>query len=237
MKAIIIGTYYQILNFVRVKKALFFSFIFPVFLYLVFTFVWGNNSKGYAKFILSGIVTITIASNAIMALGRIIVQYNKNGMSRILKSIPHAYAIQIITLILSRIILLSFAFFFLLIIALLISGVALSAKEIANYEIGIFIGIFIFTLIGQIIAEILEDKHSENSVSNGIFYIIIFISDCFYPITELNPALATLVSFNPITPVLHIIRGEGGWCVPLLVEMSLLLIISYILSNRKMQKR
>lgn len=237
MKAILVGTYFQILNFLRVKKAFFFSFVFPIFLYLIFTFVWGNHSITYAKFILSGIVAITIASNAMMALGKVIVEYNKNGLTRILKSIPRAYAVQIFALILSRAVLLSFSFLFLLLIAYLVSGVALSTSEILNYEVGIFVGILVFTLIGQIIADVLEDNHSENSISNGIFYIIIFVSDCFYPVTEMNPFLKTLVAFNPITPILHLIRGEEGWIIPIVIELIILLIFFRVLSIKKVQKR
>ena len=36
MKALFLGTYYQILNLLRVKKAVFFSFIFPAFLFVLF---------------------------------------------------------------------------------------------------------------------------------------------------------------------------------------------------------
>ena len=237
MKAILIGTYYQILNFLRVRKALFFSFIFPIFLYVVFVFVWGNDSVTYTKFICTGIVAITVASNAMMAIGRIIVQYNRNGMVRTLKTIPRGYITHIASLVLSRIFLITCATIVLIVISFVISHTIFSFKDLLLLEIGICIGVYVFTLLGQIIAEFLEDKHSEGSILNGIFYVIIFLSDCFYPITDMNPAFAMIVSINPMTPILHIMRGEGNWFYVLIIEIILLQLTTYIISKKKKQKR
>lgn len=237
MKSILVGTYYQILNFLRVRKALFFSFIFPIFLYFIFVFVWGNDSTTYTKFICTGIVAIIVASNAIMALGRIVVQYNRNGMNRVLKTIPGGYIIHMTSLVLSRIILISCAAIFLLMASFVISHVSFSFKELLQIEIGIFVGVYVFTLLGLIIAEFLEDTHSEGGVTHGLFYAIIFLSDCFYPITDMNPAFAMVVSINPMTPILHIMRGEDNWLYMLLIEIFIFQLISYKISMNKTQKR
>jgi len=237
MEAILLGTYYQVLNFLRVRKALFFSFIFPIFLYVVFIFVWGNNSITYAKFICTGIIAIIVASNAIMALGQIIVQYNRNGMTKVLKTIPRGYITHMASLVLSRILLISCAAAFLLTTSFVISHVKFSFTDLLLIEIGICIGVYVFTLVGQIIAEYLEDKHLESSISNGLFYVIIFLSDCFYPITDMNPAFAIIVSINPMTPILHIMRGEGNCLYVLIIEIVILQLLVYKISRNKTQKR
>lgn len=237
MKAILLGTYYQILNFLRVRKALFFSFIFPIFLYVVFVFVWGNDSVTYTRFICTGIVAIIVASNAIMAIGRIIVQYNRNGMVRILKTIQGGYITHIASLVLSRVFLITCAAIILLAVSFGISHTVFSLKDIFLLEIGICIGVYVFTLLGQIIAEILEDKHSEGGISNGLFYVITFLSDCFYPITDMNPAFAVVVSINPMTPILHIMRGDGSWLYVLFIEIIILQLSVYIISKKTIQKR
>lgn len=237
MEAILIGTYYQILNFLRVRKALFFSFIFPIFLYVVFVFVWGNDSVTYTKFICTGIVAIIVASNAIMAIGRIIVQYNRNGMVRILKTIPGGYLTHMSSLVLSRILLITCATIVLIAVSFVISHTIFSFKDLLLLEIGICIGVYLFTLLGQIIAEFLEDKHSEGSILNGLFYVIIFLSDCFYPITEMNPAFAMIVSINPMTPILRIMRGEGNWLYVLITEIIILQLSVYMISKKTTQKR
>lgn len=236
MKAIFLGTYYQILNFLRVKKALFFSFVFPVFLYFVFIFIWGNDSSVYTKFICTGIIAIITASNAIMALGRIIVQYKHDGMDKVLKTIPYAYFIQMSALVLSRIVMITCAAGLLLIFSSIISKTVFSLEELLTIEGGVIMGVYVFSLIGQIIAELLEDSNSEGNIFNVIFYVIIFLSDCFYPITEMNSTIATFVHFNPITPVLHIIRGEGDWYL-IIVAIVFLQFLVYFISKNKNLKR
>lgn len=236
MKAIFLGTYYQVLNFLRVKKALFFSFIFPIFLYFVFIFIWGNDSSTYTKFICTGIIAIITASNAIMALGRIIVQYKHDGMDKVLKTIPYAYFVQMSALILSRIVMITCAVGLLLIFSSVISKTVFSLEELLTIEGGVIVGVYVFSLIGQVIAELLEDSNSEGSIFNAIFYVIIFLSDCFYPITDMNPTIATFIQFNPITQVLHIIRGEGDWHLIIVVIIFLQFLV-YIISKNMNLKR
>lgn len=151
MKAIFLGTYYQVLNFLRVKKALFFSFIFPIFLYFVFIFIWGNDSSTYTKFICTGIIAIITASNAIMALGRIIVQYKHDGMDKVLKTIPYAYFVQMSALILSRIVMITCAVGLLLIFSSVISKTVFSLEELLTIEGGVIVGVYVFSLIGGVI--------------------------------------------------------------------------------------
>lgn len=227
MKAIIIGTYYQILNFLRVKKALFFTCIFPIFLYVLFTFVWGNNSEKYSSFIVSGIIGITVVSNSLMAISKIILCYNTTGMAKILKSIPTAYTTQIIALIFSRFIVISISFLVLLIFALIFSSFVPTISYILHIELGILLGMGLFTFLGIVLGEMLEDKHSESTFTNGIFYAIMFLSNAFYPLSEMNPALKIATYINPITPILNIMRNEGQWIFSLVGWFGIL-IIGYI---------
>lgn len=238
MKAILLGTYYQILNLIRVRKAFFFSFIFPLFLFCVFVFVWGNDSVVYAKFILTGIIATISLSNSMMAIGRIIVQYNKDGMARLLKSIPFAYEKHLVVLIFSRVIFLIVASFFLVTFSVLVMSLSFSVKEILDMLLGVVTGVFFFSLLGLIVAELLEDKDSEGDVlTNGIFYLLIFMSDCFFPVSEMHYALGLVVTWNPVTPILHVLRDESGWCFVLLSELLLFVVGSLLLSRRTVQKR
>lgn len=237
MKAILKGTYYQLKNFFRVKKALFFSFIFPTFLYVIFTFVWGNNSESYSKYILTGILGITIVSNAIMSLGRILVEYNRTGLAKLLKSIPHGYSTHLLCLFLSRFVLISIAFLVLVAVTSILSKVTLTIYDICWAEFGIFLGLFLFSLLGFIVSNLLEDRFSDNAVSNIIFYPIIFLSDAFYPLTEMNQTLNFAVVLNPLTPILRLIRQEDEWLLPTIIWIGGLLIVYTLICKRLKQMR
>lgn len=237
MKAIAIGTYYQILNMLRVRKAFFFTCVFPIFLYILFVYVWGNDTTEYTYYIISGIVAITVVSNSLMAISRVALQYDLSGITKVLKAIPNAYNIQIIALILSRFIILSFSFALLALCALLFSGYALTLRSIVLVESGILLGIFLFSLLGIVIGILLEDKHTETTVTNGVFYIIIFLSDAFFPLSEINPLLDIPIEINPITPILNLMRNDGDWVLCSGIWIILLLICYHVVSKQIKSKR
>ena len=70
---------YQLLIYLRIKQAVFFSIAFPVFLFVIFGNIWGVN-EGYIPFLLSGIIGMTIASDGLFAVGPVIREYYTNGL-------------------------------------------------------------------------------------------------------------------------------------------------------------
>jgi len=45
------------------------------------------------------------------------------------------------------------------------------------------------------------------------------------------------VSINPMTPILHIMRGEGNCLYVLIIEIVILQLLVYKISRNKTQKR
>ena len=48
--------YYQFLIFLRIKQAVFFTVAFPIFLFVIFGSIWGQQHDEYVSFLLSGII-------------------------------------------------------------------------------------------------------------------------------------------------------------------------------------
>jgi len=237
IKSLCYGSWLQILNFLRVKKALFFSFVFPIFLFLVYTSVWGQASEDYARFILSGILAVTILSNSIMSIGQIIVTYQLTGVSRLLQSIPRAFPVHIFALAFSRIALISMAYIILVFIAWLISDLHFSLKDFVCGEIGIVAGTILFSLIGMIVSFLLESRHSENNAVNFVFFLFMFVSDAFYPVTDMNPVMSGVVAINPLTPILQIIRHQEGYLISYLVWIIITSLVSWFVLHLHNNKR
>lgn len=231
------GLWLQILNFLRVRKALFFSFIFPIFLFLVYTTLWGQSSEEYARFILSGILAVTIISNSIMAIGQIIVTYQRTGISKMLLSIPGAFPVQLFALAFSRIILISLAYLLLISISYLASGLHISIGDFLWGELGVVAGTILFSSLGMIISLILENRHSENNAANFLFFLFMFVSDAFYPVTEMNPVMGWIISLNPITPVLQIIRHQEGFLQPYFIWIIIAGVSSWLVLKLHNNKR
>jgi ABC-2 type transport system permease protein len=100
----------------------------------------------------------------------------------------------------------------------------LSFRDVIYILFGVASALIIFAFIGIIIAEITKEHSSNSGTLNVIFYGVIFLSDTFYPLTDLNPAFDTVVLFNPITPSLELARGIIH-LVPLIVWIIALILV------------
>lgn len=227
MNTIFVGTYYQLKTFLRIKKALFFSFFFPSFSYIIFSLIWGLDNPDYKKFLLTGIITLTIASDSLFSIGSVMVEYYQNGLIKFFKVIPYSFNKHIIALFLSRIIIIIFSVILLLIIAFIFSHIKLSYLELLYISLGVIAGIFIFSLFGIIIAELTKENTQNLSITNVLFFSTIFLSETFYPLSEINKAFTKVIMINPITPILKLTRGNIDF-VSLLLWIVVLAVIQYV---------
>lgn len=222
MRTFILGTYYQLLNLLRVKKAVFFTFIFPTFMFLLFTIVWGHGNNIFIKHILTGVIGLTIISDAIFSIGAVISGYYTSGEIKLYKTISYNFNKHLMSLVISRLILLIFSTACLLLLSFLIFSIKLTISEYYYILIGITTGTFIFSIIGIIIAGISRENSHDSNLTNIIFYIMIFLSNCFYPLSESKPLLSKFLVFNPFNMILEILRGDFNaikiviWLIPLL---------------------
>jgi len=236
MKSIIIGTYFHLLTFLRVKKALFFAFFFPSFIYVLFSQIWGVGNEDYQIFLLTGVIVMATVSDALFSTGNLIANYYQSGFIRFFMVIPNSFVKHISTLIISRIIIVLLSSIIIFVVAYLISCLKFSLSDILFVLSGISAGLLIFTLIGLIIAEIVKDPLANTGISNFIFFGILFLSNTLYPLTELNPALKKVVLFNPMTPVLELTRGALH-IVPLVIWIVALVMIQSIIFVKNRLKR
>ncbi len=208
MRTVLLSLYYQLLIFSRVKKAVFFSFFFPVFIYVVFSFIWGYSNPEYSKFLLTGVIIMTVASDALFTIGNVVIGYYQQGLVKFLKTIKNSFAIHLLALVISRIVLIIAATIILLAVSFFVFNLSLTCLELLYLISGISSGFIIFSLIGLIIALFSKDTSGDVSMTNFVYFTLLFLSDTFYPLTELNPVLGSFIKILPIAPVLSIIRGS-----------------------------
>ena len=234
MKTIIIGTYYQILSFLRVKKAFFFAFLFPTFIFTVFSLVWGGENEDYSKFLLTGVIVLTTASDALFSIGGVIASFYRTGLIRFFKVTPYSYTKHIIALICSRIILFSTAI--VLLVAYILNGTKLSCNEILYLIAGLILCIYIYAFMAFIISRITNEDSGNSSLMNFVFYGTVFLSHTNYPITELNSSFKIIVLLNPITPALDLSRGNF-LLYQSVIWIILLWIAQYVCFNIQLKRK
>jgi len=227
-----LSIYYQLLMSLRMKQALFFTLVFPVFLFVLFGNLWGQGNPEYVPFILTGILGMNVATEGIFAIGPALKDYYSSGVLRYFKKLPFNILTHFFGLITSQLIMMLMSTVLLLIAAALLFGMPLTPLLLLRVALGVSVGIVVFGFIGLSVAFLNVKKSNgppqRGGLGNVVYYVLVFLSDAFYPLGDMNPVLRYVTKSSPMNPVLNIMRGEPIAWLPLIVwtvlGMSLFLI-------------
>jgi len=230
--------YLQILIFLRIKQAVFFTLIFPVFLFIIFASLWGNESDEYIFFLLTGIIGMTIASDGLFAIGPVIKEYYANGLVKYLKKLPFNILIHFLGLIISRIISLIFSTILLCISAFLIFDYLIEIEELFNFSIGIATGLCLFSFLGLVISmlHVKQKDRTNKGLINFLYFAVLFTSDAFYPVGEFNPFIGSIGNYLPLNPILNILRGNGISYLTFVWIVMIVLLFVYFFKTMKFDR-
>ena len=228
-QALLYNTYLDSMAFIRVKIALFFSFVFPLMLFIIFCTIWGTANNSYIEFLLPGMIVLMAISEGLFSIGPVIKDYYSSGMIKLIKYLPVDVSMFFISFICSRLL------FFLLSVALLL----VSAKVFFDYNamviyprllMGSVLSLLTFSLLGLCIS-FLGKKDNNRTLSNFVFFILIFIGNLFYATAVESAVFRFFQNFLPTNHLVALMRGEAyniviifGWLVFLAVLFRLLFI-------------
>tara|TARA_B110000093_G_scaffold180672_1_gene223087 strand:+ start:5531 stop:6130 length:600 start_codon:yes stop_codon:yes gene_type:complete len=191
-----------------------------------------KEDPSYVFFLLTGIIGMTIATDGIFVIGPLIKEYYSDGLIRYLLKKPSNILLHFIGVVLSRMIVLSSIVVILIIVANLLFGCTPVFKEIVNIYTTIVIGFLLFSFTGLSLSfASIKNKGGGRDLSNFFYFIVLFVSDTFYPVSELNPTIARIANLLPLNPLLELARGEGFNFV-ILIWMSISLGAFYFFFNK-----
>ncbi|MCE9379175.1 MULTISPECIES: ABC transporter permease [Phocaeicola] len=206
--------YYRIVEYLHVKQAVFFSIIFPTFLFVIMASLWGDTNMYYSNFILSGVIGMTIASEGIFSIGQSIKRFYMTGMIKYIRKMPFSVLFYMASIVVAKIINLIFIFALMYAVGVLFFDCSLTLTDITNAISGLFIGLTMFSCIGLVLYFINIRVESEKSIVHIIYLLIIFVSNVFYAVGDLSQTINLLGNFLPLNSILNIIRnGEYSWSI------------------------
>lgn len=232
IKVVLQSVYYQLLIFLRIKEAVFFSIIFPVVLFIVFGSIWGNVDENYIEFILPGIVGMTVASDGLFAIGPVVKDYYSNGLIKYLRKLPFNILWHFTGLILSRIISLIFILLLLCLTAKIVFNYEVAITQVGHMVLGIIIGLFLFSFIGLSITFSGIKNNSDKGVINLVYFIMLFTSNALYRIGDYNKLINIMGSILPMNAVLNILRGESSFNFTIIIWFITTVTLFYFLFNK-----
>jgi ABC-2 type transport system permease protein len=229
-------TYLQTITYFRIKEAFFFAFIFPVFLFILFGYIWGSSGNvAYVRYLFTGVVGMTITSDALFGIGPVIKMYRDNNILKFLNNIPSGLNNYLIGLFISRIIVMLLAIAITGIISHLAFKLEYDFMEVALLIVGVILGTFLFAFLGLFVS-FQSKAESGKSGLNFIFFVMLFMSGSFFPLNNLHPVVKAVANAFPLTHLLTFIRGEVEY-IWFLFGWTILFYILFHFASKRTVKR
>lgn len=220
--------------FMRDKQAFFFGIIFPLFLFFLFGNIWDNRE--YLKFLLTGVIGMTVSTDAFFGVGPVIKLYKDYGILKLLKILPFEPVIHFTNVFISRIICSFISLFLLILFALLFFKIKFSFIELFIYFLSITIGVFLFGFFSLSISLNFEPGGGRG-ILNFLYFIMLFLSGTFYPL-EIMPDI--LIKFSYLSPLMYLnyfLRGNFHFIIPLFIFLFIFITLSIIFFKKREEKR
>lgn len=226
------SAYLETVSFFRVKESFFFSFVFPIFLFLLFGTIWRNSYNHYIPFLLSGVIGMTIASDALFSIGPVIRLYHSNHVIKFLRNLPMNILAHFFGMLLSRILALGITIFLVCAAAVLAFKFTPSLAECSFYLLGVIMGVLLFSFLGLFLSSF-SQRQSGRGFIHLLFFVMIFLSGCFYPVQRLPLILQKTAKFLPLTHLLEFIRQDTKVVGYLLGWIALFMLLFYFTFYQK----
>lgn len=236
MKLFLLTIYHHLLIFSRVRIAVFFSFIFPLFIFILFSLIWGVWSEKYSKMLLTGVIIMRVTSDAVFSMGNVILSYYRDGLSKFFKCVPYSIFSYLFALVVSRMVITLMGSLLLIIVAVYFFDVHLSLNEYLYLLYAIICGFIIFSSIGLVLP-VLSGKKDDISLANFVYFILLFVSDIFYPLSKMQPGLGKIISFLPMNPLVLLARGDTSQTPVIFLWTGVSVLSACLLFNKTQNAR
>jgi len=182
----------------RDRQAMFWSYLFPLMLLILFISTFGGGNPRAMSGILSGVICISIMTGTLFGIGIEITSAREEGILRRYQVTPLPKGAFVLGTIISRYVILMFSM-------LLLMGMAnwlyrIEVKGDFGSLLLIFsFGTLTFSSIGFTIASIAKTAHSASAMANVVFMPLILLSGATIPRMFLPQWVQNIAGFLPAT--------------------------------------
>lgn len=188
--------------FYREKEALYWTVLLPAFIYTVLSVIpigrIVNAETVYSSFVLPGIIALTVMQGGVYSLAYWMVDLKARGITKRLLATPLKQWQLVLSLICAR---LTVVLAQVIIITLVgkIFFHAVFAGNVLSTLILVLEGGAIFLMVGLLISNYANSYDSAAPITSAVALPLTFLSNIFYPLSVLPPALQTIARLLPIT--------------------------------------
>ena len=237
IRILILATYLQLLNYSRIKQAVFFSVMFPVLIFVLFGNIWGHGDSAYLFFLLTGVITATTASEGLFATGPVIKQYFNNNLIKFFRNLPFSVILHFLGMFFSRIGVMLLTFELLLLSFVFLFGGQLTLSQVAMSLLGMGLGFILFSFIGLLLSFYGREESGRGGLTGLLYFFMLFTTDVYYPVSTMNPLFGKFTFLFPTTYLLKFMRGDWTFLLPVLAWVLVPAVLFYYVFNHTQVKR
>ena len=201
----------------------------------------GEADYDYTSFVVTGIVAMSIMQSGVFSVAFIFVRLRNQGVLRRFKASPAGPAHFLIALIITRMVIILFQVYAMLLIATLVLDVDVGpGRPLAWVETGL-IAVFascVFIALGLVISNIAKTENSAAPLATGINMPMMFLSGVFFPLSVLPAWLASATQYLPLSFLADALRPVVISAEPLwsqgasLIGLAAWALVIFVLSVR-----
>ena len=206
VKTFLYSTYLDFLSFLRIRIAVFFSVLFPIMLFIIFSSIWGTQNSNYVFFILTGVIALMTISEGLFSVGPVIRDYYSSGMIKYIKQFPLDISFFFLTFTVSRLLFFQFIILLLVLTSLFFFDINVFNRY-TDILMGSVLGFFLFSFLGLCVS-FFNKASSGRTLTNIVYFVLIFISDLFYSVSFEGSVIKKVNSFLPVNDIVYLMRGK-----------------------------
>ncbi len=202
-------TRYQILYFLRIPVALFFTVILPIVMLVLFNALFGNNSISTGQgswpvrqFYTGGLAAYTAVSATYSNIGNMVPIRRDEGILKRWRSTPLPTWAYMAGVILSSVVIAVVSVLLMLTIGVVFYDLSIEWAKMPAAALTLLVGVASFAALGMALVSVIKSASSSAAMVNATILPLAFISDVFIA-TSSEGFLHTVASFFPLKPFVN----------------------------------
>jgi len=202
--------------FLREKESLFWMLAFPVFMIVLFGLIWKDEAWGgipSIAYLLPGIIVMAIMTTCIVSTATGVVEEREKGIFRRLSLTPLKRQTLIGGQIVNRYLTVLAQTAILIAIGIAFFGATINGNILLFWAV-LTLGAISFLALGFALAAFIKNEKSAHPISMIVFFTMMFLGGCFFPIEQmpefLHPVCEALPSLHLNDALRMIAVGKVG---------------------------
>jgi ABC-2 type transport system permease protein len=234
MKRFLVLTKAMTFMHLRNRTMLFWNLVFPVFLLVIYSQIFGEMDVGgqdFMTWVLPGVVVFNILAFGLLSSGTLMVQMREKGILRRLQASPIPAGQLVGSYLLVNVLIALLQSTILIVFAALVFGTSLRLEGVLRALPMVVLGILAFVALGQVISGLATTAAVAVVVGQMINFSQMFVTDMIMPIDFMPEWIQKVAPYLPAYATVQLVRPPlvGGHFGPDL-GLNLLVMVAYTIA-------